>query len=84
MTTKRAKRSTDASVVTLDLVPDGGDRLPPQMKEILFCLDDNGGEQTIGDLMVLLEKVLSTKQSAKKVWKYYKKRMVEDNWITIK
>jgi len=28
--------------------------------------------------------VLSTKQSAKKVWKYYKKRMVEDNWITIK
>lgn len=84
MTTKLAPRSTDSSVVTLNLVPDAGDKLPPQMKEILFCLDDNDGEQTIGDLIVLLEKVLSTKQPAKKVWKYYKKRLVEDKWITIK
>lgn len=83
MAIQRAKRNSDTSVVTLKLVPDSGDKLPPQMKEILFCLDDNGGKQTIGCLMPLLEENLSTKQSAKKVWKYYKKRMVEDGWIVI-
>lgn len=83
MATQRAKRSSDTSVVKLKLVPDQSDKIPPQMKEILFCLDDNGGTQTIGCLMPLLEESLSTKQPAKAVWKHYKKQMTEGGWITI-
>lgn len=84
MTTKRNKRHNDASIVNLKLVPDAGDKLPPQMKEILFCLDDNGGEKEIGELMELLEGTLSTKQPVRAVWKYYKPRMIKDKWITVK
>lgn len=78
---ERVMRCTGDCRVILKLVPDAGDKIPPQMKDIIYCLDDNGGELTISDLLEKLGEVLDTKQPARKVWKFYKTRLIKDGWI---
>lgn len=77
------KRLKDDAKITLLLVPEGDDPVSPQMREILFAIDDNGGTVLFGELLEILGKVLDTKQQPRKVWKFYRRTLLADGWISI-
>jgi len=77
------KRLKDDAMIVLKLVPEQSDKVSPQMRDILFTLDDNGGKMPLGELFQKLEGVLSTKQHPRKVWKFYRRQLLQNGWIVV-
>ena len=58
-------------------------KLPPQMKGIVKCLHANKGMLTQADLVEKLPKHLATVQTPKRIFMFYRKRMIEDGLIEV-
>lgn len=75
-----------AKVITLkakDIKPVMEAKGPSQMKGIVKCLHANKGKMTQAELVEKLGKHIATTQTPKRIYTFYRKRMIEEGLIEV-
>ncbi len=58
-------------------------KMPPQLKGIVQCLHANKGKLTQAELVEKLPTHIATTQTPKRIYTFYRKRLIEDGVIDV-